>query len=255
MTYFFLLTLLTPISFADETALASEQSTQPTAAELLAALDGNLQSDSQKSTVQMTVNDGRRSRTFSMTSIARGRTHSAIEYQTPKREKGTRMLKVDGQMWLYFPRAERVQKISGHMMRQGMMGSDVSYEDMMTSADFDDMYDAKILGEDTVEGRKHWKLEATAKDSSVSYPKRIIWIDDEYRIPTKQELYALSGLLLKTWAMSEIKQIDGKNVPMKMVISDELKKGSSTTIITESITFDIPLQDQIFSRRWLERGK
>ena len=255
MTYFFLLTLFTPPVFADETAQASKQSTQPTAAELLAALDGNLQSDSQESTVQMTVNDGRRSRTFSMTSIARGRTHSAIEYQTPKREKGTRMLKVDGQIWLYFPRAERVQKISGHMMRQGMMGSDVSYEDMMTSADFDDMYDAKIIGEDTVDGRKHWKLEATAKDASVSYPKRIIWIDDEYRIPTKQELYALSGLLLKTWTMSDIKQIDGKNVPMKMVISDELKKGSSTTIITESITFDIPLQDQIFSRRWLERGK
>ena len=164
------------------------------------------------------------------------------------------MLKVDGQMWLYFPRAERVQKISGHMMRQGMMGSDVSYEDMMNSADFDDMYDAKVLGEEMIDGRKHWKLEATAKDSSVSYPKRIIWIDDEYRIPTKQELYALSGLLLKTRAMSEIKQIDGKNVPMKMVISDELNKGSSTTIVTESITFDIPLQDQIFSRRWLERG-
>ena len=254
MTYFFLLTLFSTPTFAEEPAQETQQTTQPTASDLLAALDGNLQSESQESTVQMIVNDGRRTRTFSMKSIAKGRTHSAMEYQTPKREKGTRMLKVDGQMWLYFPRAERVQKISGHMMRQGMMGSDVSYEDMMTSADFEDMYDAKVLGEEMVEGRKHWKLEATAKDSSVSYPKRIIWIDDEYRIPTKQELYALSGLLLKTWTMSDIKQVDGKNVPMKMVISDELKKGSSTTIVTESITFDIPLQDQIFSRRWLERG-
>ena len=202
----------------------------------------------------MTVNDGRRTRTFSMRSIAKGRTHSAMEYQKPKREKGTRMLKVDGQMWLYFPRAERVQKISGHMMRQGMMGSDISYEDMMTSADFDEMYEAKILGEELVDGRKHWKVEAIAKDSSVSYPKRIIWIDDAYRIPTKQELYALSGLLLKTWLMSDIKVIDGKNVPMKMVITDALKIGSMTTVVTESIAFDVPLQEQIFSRRWLERG-
>ena len=254
MTYFFLLTFLTPTTFAEEPVQETQQSTRPTAAELLAALDGNLQSESQKSTVTMTINDGRRTRSFSMTSIAKGRTHSAMEYQTPKREKGTRMLKVDGQMWLYFPRAERVQKISGHMMRQGMMGSDVSYEDMMTSADFDDMYDAKILGEDVLNGRQHWKLEATAKDSSVSYPKRILWIDDEYRIPTKQELYALSGLLLKTWTMSDIKHIDGKNIPMNMMISDALKKGSSTTIVTNSITFDIPLQDEIFSRRWLERG-
>ena len=165
------------------------------------------------------------------------------------------MLKVEGQMWLYFPRAERVQKISGHMMRQGMMGSDVSYEDMMTTDDFDDMYDAKIIGTENIEGRKHWKIEAIAKDSSVSYPKRIIWIDDEYRLPSKQELYALSGLLLKTWTMSDVKQMDGKHVPMKTTISDALKQGSSTTIITETLTFDIPLQEQIFSRRWLERGK
>ena len=85
-------------------------------------------------------------------------------------------------------------------------------------------------------------------------PKRIIWIDDAYRTPTKQELYALSGMLLKTWMMSDVKVIDGKNVPMKMVLSDALKEGSSTTIITEEISFDIDIEDQIFSRRWLERG-
>ncbi len=165
------------------------------------------------------------------------------------------MLKVDEQMWLYFPRAERVQKISGHMMRQGMMGSDVSYEDIMETADFDEMYDAKILGTEELDGRKQWKLEAIAKDSSVTYPKRIIWIDDEYRIPSKQELYALSGMLLKTWTMGNVQQIDGKNVPMKTVISDALKEGSSTTITTEELVFDIQLEEQIFSRRWLERGE
>ena len=105
-----------------------------------------------------------------------------------------------------------------------------------------------------IDGRKHWKLEAIAKDSSVTYPKRIIWIDDAYRIPTKQELYALSGMLLKTWMMSDVKVIDGKNVPMKMVLSDALKEGSSTTIVTEEISFDIEIEEQIFSRRWLERG-
>ena len=165
------------------------------------------------------------------------------------------MLKVDDQMWLYFPRAERVQKISGHMMRQGMMGSDISYEDMMTDDDFDQMYTATIIGHEMIDGRKHWKLEAIARNNSITYPKRVIWIDDGYRIPTKQELYALSGMLVKTWMMSDVKVIDGKNVPMKMVLSDELKEDSSTTIITEKISFDIPLEDQIFSRRWLERGE
>lgn len=255
MKYILMLLLMNPFAIADTPTTDSTEESAPTAAELMASMDGNLQSDSQQSTVSMLINDGQRTRSFSMTVTARGRTHSAIEYQTPKREKGTRMLKIDGQMWLYFPRAERVQKISGHMMRQGMMGSDVSYEDMMETADFDEMYDAKILGTEELDGRKQWKLEAIAKDSSITYPKRIIWIDDEYRIPSKQELYALSGMLLKTWTMGDVQLIDGKNVPMKTVISDALKEGSSTTITTEELAFDIPLEEQIFSRRWLERGE
>ena len=152
------------------------------------------------------------------------------------------------------PFCVKVQKISGHMMRQGMMGSDVSYEDMMTDADFDDLYDAKVVGSEDIDGRKQWKLEAIAKDASVTYPKRTLWIDDGWRIPTRQDLFALSGMLLKTWTMSDVKVIDGKNVPMKMVIADKLKEGSSTTIVTESITFDVPAEDEVFSRRWLERG-
>ncbi|MEL6347395.1 MAG: outer membrane lipoprotein-sorting protein [Myxococcota bacterium] len=236
-------------------SLGSALAADPTAEELLTAMDNNLQSDSQSSTVSMTVDDGRRSRAYQMSVVSRGREQSAIEYQAPDRDKGTRMLKLDDQMWLYLPKAERTQKISGHMMRQGMMGSDMSYEDMMTTDDFDEMYTATLLGSEDLDGRKHWKIEAIARDSAVTYPKRIIWIDDEHRIPTKQELYALSGMLLKTWTMSDVKVIDGRNVPMKMVIQDILKEGSATTIVTEEITFDVPLQDEIFSRRWLERGQ
>lgn len=233
---------------------SSPAPTVPTAAELLASLDANLQSESARQTATMTVDDGRRVRVFRMEIVSRGRHDAAIEYLAPAREKGTRMLKTGDQMWIYLPRAERVQKISGHMMRQGMMGSDMSYEDMMTDADFDEMYDADNVRSETLDGRKTWRIDATAKDSSVTYPKRTIWIDDAWRIPVKQELYALSGLLLKTWTMSEVKNIDGKNVPMTMTLDDALKKGSSTRFEIEEVTYDVPLQGEIFSRRWLERG-
>lgn len=237
--------------FFGSTAWAAE----PTAAELLATMDSNLQSDSQESTVSMTVSDGQRVREYRMNVVSRGRDSSAMEYLAPDREKGTRMLKVDDQMWLYLPKAERVQKISGHMMRQGMMGSDVSYEDMMATDDFDEMYSATVLGSEDIDGRKLWKLEAIANDPTISYPKRIIWIDDEHRIPTKQELYALSGMLLKTWTMSDIQVFGDRSVPMRMTITDALKEGSATTIVTEALTLDVALEDEVFSRRWLERGQ
>ena len=43
-------------------------------------------------------------------------------------------------------------------------------------------------------------------------------------------------------------------MPMLMVIADELKEGSATTTITESLSFDVQLEEEVFSRRWLERG-
>ena len=177
----------------------------PTADQLLDRVDRNLTFDTRRTRAVMTV-EGRRTRSYEMVSYGRGENDGATEYLSPARDKGTRMLKLGDELWLYLPGVDRVQKISGHMLRQGMMGSDVSYEDMMSSNQVRKRYTAKVIGEDTVDGRKCWKLEMKAKDDSVSYPRRMSWIDQEVYIPVKQELYALSGMLLKTWTMSDAKE-------------------------------------------------
>ena len=226
----------------------------PSASELLESMDHNLQFETRTATVTMTVNDGRRTRSYTLTSHGRGQDEAAIEYLSPDREKGTRMLKKGDQLWLYMPKAERTQKISGHMMRQGMMGSDVSYEDLMAGHEFEEFYTASVVGSESLEGRLHWKIEAVAKDNTVSYPRRTIWIDDAHRIPTKQELYALSGLLLKTWTMSDVRDIEGQMTPMRMEIRDALREGSATVMETTALTYGVALEDETFSLRWLERG-
>ena len=142
----------------------------PTAEELLAAMDEVLQFDTRTSTATMEVIDARRIRPYRMKSYPRGQDDAAVLYLEPAREKGTKLLRKDDNLWLYMPRAERVQKISGHMLRQGMMGSDMSYEDMLEAADFEERYEAEVVGEDETAGRPCWKLEARARDDSVSYP-------------------------------------------------------------------------------------
>jgi len=136
-----------------------------------------------------------------------------------------------------------------------MMGSDVSYEDILASADFEKQYEATVKGSKELDGRRHWELEALARDKSVSYPRRVIWIDAETLIPTRQELYALSGMLLKTWTMSEVKTIGKRRVPMRTEIADQLRKGSRTVIVTEKLEVGLAHDDASFSRRWLERGR
>jgi hypothetical protein len=128
-------------------------------------------------------------------------------------------------LWMYLPTLDRVQKVSGHMLRQGLMGSDVSYEDLMVSRELRTRYAAKLTGDSTVDGRSCWLLEMVSKDDSVTYPKRISCVDKVNFIPLQQELFALSGTLLKTWHMSDLKEFpNGRRFPTKMVIQDDVKK-------------------------------
>jgi outer membrane lipoprotein-sorting protein len=225
----------------------------PTAEALMTAMDKNLTFESRKTRSTMTV-EGRRTRSYEMISYGRGQEDAAVEYVAPPRDKGTRMLKLGDELWLYMPSVDRVQKISGHMLRQGMMGSDVSYEDMMASRELRKQYNARITGDATVDGRACWTLELTAKNDTVTYPKRVSYVDKQTYIPLKQELFALSGMLLKTWTMSDVKEFpNGRRFPTRMTVRDHVKKESVTRIEFKDVEFAVEFPREVFSLRWLER--
>lgn len=232
---------------------ASPAAEPPTADQLLDLMDKNLTFESRKARLTMTV-EGRRTRSFEIMSYARGEEDSVMEYVAPARDKGTKMLKLGDELWIYLPNVDRVQKISGHMLRQGMMGSDLSYEDLMASRELRTRYEAKISGEAEADGRPCWKLELKAKDDGVTYPKRITWVDKETYIPVKQELYALSGMLLKTWTMTDVKSFGpNRRFPTKMTVEDHVKKESKTRIEFKDVEFGVEHSKELFSLRWLER--
>ena len=69
----------------------------------------------------------------------------------------------------------------------------------------------------------------------------------------KQQLFALSGTLLKTWTMTDIRTVGMRQFPFKMTVTDEVQTGSKTELIFDKVTFAIPLEAEVFSTRWLER--
>jgi outer membrane lipoprotein-sorting protein len=224
-----------------------------TVPELLAQIDANMTFESRESTVKMTVTKGDRVKVYRMHSYGQGADTAAIEYLEPARDKGTKMLKKASELWMWMPTVEKVQKISGHMLRQSMMGSDMSYEDMMQASGWKTMYTGTVGADETIDGRPCYKLELTATSPDVSYPKRTVWVDKETHIPLRQELYAVSGMLLKVWTMGDVKDFGGRKFPTKMVIEDKVQQGSKTEIVFESLAFSVPLPEEVFSERWLER--
>lgn len=221
--------------------------------QILDLIDKNMTFDTRESTLTMTVTHGDRVKVYKMHSYARGADQAAMEYLAPERDKGTRMLRMANDLWMFQPAAENIQKISGHMLRQGMMGSDMSYEDMMEASSWRAAYNGTIAGEESYDGRNCWKLSLVAKTPDITYAKRTVWVDEQSYIPLKQELYAVSGMLLKTWTMSNVTNIDGRQWPSKMVIEDKLQQGSRTELVFDSVKFSVPLQEEVFSTRWLER--
>lgn len=230
--------------------LGAEAATVP---EILAKVDANMTYDTRETTITMTVTKGDRVKSYTMHSFGRGQDEGAVEYLEPARDKGTKMYRKADELWMFLPSVEKVQKISGHMLRQSMMGSDMSYEDMMQAQKWSSLYTGTLQGEEACGAGKCWKIEMKANAPEVSYPKRVIWVDMANYIPVKQELYALSGMLLKTWTMSEPQAIAGRTFPMTMVIEDKVQAGSTTKIHFDSLTFSVSVPEEVFSTRWLER--
>lgn len=238
---FLLLLILSTTTFA-----------QPPAEEILKRVDANMASENRIFESTMVIHGRRGSRTITSRTYSVGEKQSFTEYLSPAREQGTKMLKLENQLWIYSPSTDRIIQISGHMLRQSVMGSDLSYEDMMEDRKLTDVYNSNVTGEEMIEGRPAYILELTARVSDVTYHSRKMWIDTERYVPLKEELYAKSGQMLKRTTLSDVQKIQGRWFPTKIVFKDMLKQGEGTEFKMTSIQFNQNIPDYIFTKAALK---
>ena len=219
-----------------------------TGEEILKRIDDNIGSDNKIATAEMTIHGRRGSRSIKSKSWVSGEEKSYTEYLAPAREAGTKMLKLDDQLWTYIPSTDRTIKISGHMLRQSVMGSDLSYEDLMEDPELLNLYEARVIEEETFLDRPCWILELTAKVEDISYYSRKIWVDKERYVSLKEERFARSGKLLKIFEVKEVRQIQNRWVPTRMVFKDALKNGEGTEYSIDSIEFNADIPESVFTK-------
>ena len=222
--------------------------------DIIKAMDDNLNAKSRILTSKMVVHGRRSTRTIESQNWIVGTDYAFTEYLSPPREAGTKMLKLGDKLWTYSPQTDRVIQISGHMLRQSVMGSDMSYNDMMEDRPLLELYDAKLEGSEEINGRDHWIMLLEAKEKGLSYPKRRAWVDKKYLLPMKEELYAKSGKLLKTASMDGIKKVQGRWFPTRFIFKDELKRNSKgTEWIIGEIQFDTDIPPSRFEKGRLRK--
>ena len=225
----------------------------PSGDAILKRVDENIGAESKISVGEMRIQERREVRTVRMKSWMRGLKSSFTEFLSPPREKGTKMLKLDDQIWTYTPATDRTILISGHMLRQSEMGSDLSYEDLLEDPALRRIYDAAVVGEEVVTDRQCWVLVLTSKGGDVGYQSRRIWVDRDRFLVMKEDRFARSGKLLKTTLVRKVIQVGGRWVASEVVVKDALKSGGGTEFVVEDVKFNEDIPDHFFTKAVLRR--
>lgn len=253
MKRFLTLFLSLIITGAAITVSAQASTTGPlTGSQIMEKVDANNSFTTMAYAGSMEIDLGRRVLHKEMRTVAEGMDKSFVEFTNPE-DRGVRYLKVDKNLWMYFPAEQETIRISGHLLKEGMMGSDVSYEDALESGAITDKYDISVLGTETFDGRPCYILDLNAKVRTVNYERQKFWVDAERFVVLKAEMYAKSGKLLKESTALEVKQFGTRWFTTKVKMEDKLKKGGGTIFTMKDIQFGVTLPVDMFSLQRLSR--
>lgn len=224
-----------------------------TAREIIQKVDDNQVFSTQRFQATMTIRRG----TKSLVKIFRGigqteGKKSFMEFTNPE-DLGVKYLKIGNEMWIYFPDADDTLKLSGHMLRQGMMGSDLSYEDMLENDSLDSLYHTSLGASTNVRGVSCYQVVLEAKKEEATYARQVLFVDQEKYVIILANMYARGGRLIKVMWQDQFRQVSGVWVPTLVGIQDKRRKDSETVIRFEQFQVNIPVPAATFSKQNLMR--
>ena len=195
-------------------------------------------------TIITTDRYGQKTSTFK--AYTRGAYDSLIEF-TSVAERGQKILRTSGELFLFYPDANELIRLQGAALRQSLLGSDISYEDMTGEKDTLSDYDAALEGDGSFNGKDCYIISLTAKTRKVAYPRQTLYVDKETFVVLRGEYSTSSGRLLKEIEVISTMEVDGRTIASETQIVDTLKRDSSTRMIIDELNIDIDVDPSVFS--------
>ncbi|MCK4994946.1 MAG: outer membrane lipoprotein-sorting protein [Candidatus Omnitrophica bacterium] len=153
----------------------------------------------------------------------------------------------DDDRWLYLPALDLVRRIAANDNRSSFVGSNFVYEDISGRGLALDNHEL-ISSEGDV-----FKIKNTPKDSAdVEFSYFEVYIQKSNFVPVKAEYYDKQGKLYKIVEAIEVKDINGHPTVTKSKATD-LAVGSNTVIDFLNVEYDLGIEDEIFTERYLRR--
>jgi len=239
--------------------MAEDKEEKITAEEIIETMTETLNPEQSEAVMEMTIiTSSNQERTFVYKAYSKNKGEkSLMKYLEPGRVKGQTVLMLNNadDIWMYFPRTNRVRKLATHAKKQKVQGSDFSYEDMGSSNEFIDDYNSVLIGEEEKEEKLCYKLGLTKKEGlDAGYSYLMVWVEKESYVPVVISYYHEKdkNLLEKELVLSDVQTIDGIPAPMEMVMYNKLDD-TKTTMRFRELAYDVNLSDNLFTEMGMKK--
>ncbi|MEN3202103.1 MAG: outer membrane lipoprotein-sorting protein [Atribacterota bacterium] len=178
------------------------------------------------------------------------KTSVIFRFLSPADVKGVTLLSLRNgeKIYLYMPAYKKVRLIAGSSKSEKFMGTDFSYDDLSAGYGKED-YESALQGEDEA----NYYLELTPKKSDSKYGRLIMVVDKEKFYFKKIEFFDASGNLWKVLEVHEIREKEDGSIQILKLSLKDVKENHATIMEASSIEEDIPLPEDFFSVRTIQR--
>jgi len=225
-----------------------------TVKEIIKKADDKIRGLTSQGEMTMTIVRPDWTRSVTMKSWAKGTDYAIILITAPAKDKGQVFLKIKTDMWNWVPSIEKMIKIPPSMMMQSWMGSDYTNDDLVKESSIVKDYTHKLLGKDSIRGQMCYKIELIPlADAAVTWGKAIMWITVNGFNEWKTEFYDEDMELVNTLNAYNIKKMGDREIPTKMEIIPQDKKGNKTVLEIKSMIFNKAIDDVFFSQQNMKK--
>lgn len=223
----------------------------PSAVSLIEGMEQTLWSDSSHGRSVMRIESEYWTRELQLEAWMDRPDHTLIRIHSPKKEAGVGSLRIGDAMWNYLPKVDRTIKIPPSMMLQPWMGSNFSNDDLVKESSFVDDYTHEVAGVDDSGEVPVYRVVSTPRPDAP-----VVWSQLEFEIradaiPVSVAYYGERDQVVKRLTYDQIKTMGGRRIPTRWMMVDADNPASRTVILIDSIEFDIPVDETLFSLRRL----
>lgn len=184
-----------------------------------------------------------------------------VRFLAPSDIKGTASLLIehaggDDDMWIYLPALRKVRRLSAANKRDGFIGTDFSYGDVLGHKPEDWLHQRSK--DEVVNGQSCYVVESTPRGDAVrqntGYGRRVTWVRMDNFVAIKTEFWDGSGRPAKRIQADSVQPVgvNGRWQPM-VLEAENLQSGHRTLIRFEDFKADQNIPASLFNPGGLDK--